>query len=154
VQPNYAAGAATTTTLSVAPGNSAPAGTAVTLTAAVTNPAPVTAGSVIFCDAAASSCTGPAILASVELTSSGTASIKIRFGVGSHQVKAGFVPTNANLASASAIQTISVTGTASYVTSTGLVATGTPGNYALTSQLVAYGQVSPTGAVSLLDTSK
>jgi hypothetical protein len=153
VRPNYAAGAATTTTLSVAPGNNVPAGTAVTLTAAVANPAPVTAGSVIFCDAAAASCSGPAILANVQLTFAGTAAIKLRLGVGAHQIKAVFIHTNANLASASATQTITVTGTASYVTSTALTATGTPGNYTLTSQLVAYGQVSLTGSISLLDTS-
>src|SRR5262249_42495643 len=35
----------------------------------------------------------------------------------------------------------------------GLVASGIPGNYTLTSQLVAYGQIAPTGAVSLQDTS-
>jgi hypothetical protein len=149
----YAAGAATTTTLSVAPGNSVVAGTAVTLTASVANPAAVTSGSVTFCDAAAASCSGPAILANAQLTSSGTAAIKMRFGVGVHQIKAVFFHTNTNLASASAPQTITVTGNASYVTSAALTATGAPGNYTLTSQLVAYGQISPTGSVSLLDTS-
>jgi hypothetical protein len=149
----HASAAATTTTLSVAPANNVAAGTVVTLAASVANPAPVTAGSVMFCDATASSCSGPAILGNVQLTSGGTATMRLRFGVGAHQIKAVFIHTNANLASSSATQTITVTGNASYVTSLGLTATGAPGNYTLTSQLVAYGQVSPTGTVSFLDAS-
>jgi Bacterial Ig-like domain (group 3)/FG-GAP-like repeat len=149
----HASAAATTTTLSVGPGNTVAAGTAVTLTATVANPAVVTSGSVNFCDATATSCSGPAILANVQLTSGGTAAIKLRLGVGAHQIKAVFIHTNANLASSSATQTVTVTGNATYTTSMGLVATGAPGNYTLTSQLVAYGQIAPTGTVSFLDAS-
>ena len=44
----------------------------------VANPAAVTSGSVHFCDATATSCSGPAILANVQLTSAGTAATKLR----------------------------------------------------------------------------
>src|SRR5258707_5938166 len=84
LMPAAYAATATTTTLSVAASNAVAAGTPVTLTATVTNPAPVVAGSVIFCDAAAPSCSGPAILGSVQLTTAGTASLKVTFGVGTH----------------------------------------------------------------------
>ena len=121
-----AAGAATTTTLSVAPSNTVAAGTPVTLTAAVTNPAAVSAGSVVFCDVAALNCSGPAILGSVQLTIAGTATLKLTLGVGTHQIKAVFARTNANLGSTSATQTIIVTGNATYATSMAITASGTP----------------------------
>jgi hypothetical protein len=148
-----AAGTATTTVLSVAPANSVTAGTPVSLTAAVTNPSPVSAGSVTFCDATAPNCSGPAILGSVQVSAAGTAAIKLTLGVGTHQIKAVFARTNANLGSASAPQTIIVTGNASYATSMALTASGTPGNYTLSTQLTAFGQISPTGTVSFLDFS-
>jgi hypothetical protein len=149
----HAAGTATTTALSVAPGNTVTSGTPVTLSATVANPAPVVAGSVTFCDATAPNCTGPAVLGSVQLTVSGTASIKLTLGVGSHQIKAVFARTNANLGSSSSPQTILVTGNATYATSMALTATGMPGNYTLSTQLTAFGQISPTGTVSFLDFS-
>jgi Bacterial Ig-like domain (group 3)/FG-GAP-like repeat/FG-GAP repeat len=150
---SQAAGTPTTTTLSVAPSNTLPAGTPVTLTAAVTNSAPVSAGSVTFCDAAAPNCSGPAILGSVQLTAAGTVTLKLTLSVGTHQIKAVFAHTNANLGSASAPQTIIVTGNATYGTSMALTASGTPGNYTLSTQLTAFGQISPTGTVSFLDFS-
>jgi Bacterial Ig-like domain (group 3)/FG-GAP-like repeat/FG-GAP repeat len=148
----HAAGT-TTTTLAVAPGNTVQAGTPVTLTALVTNPAPVSAGLVAFCDAAAAHCSGPAILGTAQLVVTGTAAIKITLGVGTHQIKAVFGATNANLSSTSSTQTIIVTGNASYATSMALTATGNPGNYTLSTQLVAFGRVAPTGTVSFLDIS-
>ena len=149
----HAAGTATTTTLSVAPSNTVAAGTPVTLTAAVTNPAAVSAGSVVFCDAAALNCSGPAILGSVQLTAAGTATLRLTLGVGTHQIKAVFGHTNANLGSASSPQTIIVTGNATYGTSMAIIAAGTPGNYTLSTQLTSFGRISPTGTVSFLDFS-
>lgn len=143
--------ATTTTALGVAPGTSVTAGTAVTLTATVTNPAPVAAGLVTFCDASAAHCTGPAILGTAQLTTGGTATIYVTLGVGIHRIKAVFGRTNANATSTSPVQTITVTGISSYLTTTAIQAGGTPGNYTLSAQLAAFGRVAPTGTLSFLD---
>jgi hypothetical protein len=149
----HAAGTATTTQLSVTPANPVTAGTPITLSATVVNPGPVTAGSVTLCDATMPSCAGPAALGTVQLTTSGMATMKLTLGVGAHQVKAVFAGTAANARSSSSPQTILVTGNASYATSMALTASGTPGNYTLSTQLTAFGKMTPSGTISFLDFS-
>src|SRR5277367_4689872 len=77
----------TTTTLAITPDSSVAAGTAVTLTATVTRAGtPITAGSVTFCNAAAS-CPGPGVLGVAQVTSNGTATLKLILGVGTYNVQ-------------------------------------------------------------------
>ena len=74
---------------------SASAGSTITLTATVMSGlTPVTPGLVEFCDATASHCTDIHLYGSAQLTSSGTATIKLRPGTGSYSYKAVFVGTN------------------------------------------------------------
>ncbi len=91
----HAAGApqSSTTTLDVSPGK-AKIGQAVTLTAKVLlGTTPVQHGSILFCDAKATSCQGLAVLASAQLTSAGSTSVKLTLGAGTYSVKAVFIGT-------------------------------------------------------------
>ena len=149
---NKKSAAATTTTLAITPGNTVNSGVAVTLSATVLEGAlPATQGVVNFCDATASSCTGSAILASAQLTSTGVATARILPGVGTYSILASFVGTTDALASQSAPQSLLVNGTGGYGTTTIISASGGSGTYALTGTVKAFGKPVPTGAVSFLD---
>lgn len=151
----------TATTLTVTAGGSSAsatsAGTAVTLTAQVTmGGRAVTAGQVEFCDASASHCADSHLLATVELTSSGTALYKFVPGIGQHVYKALFVENGWGLSSASNVASLTVNQAAGalYPTRTGIAQSGSPGNYALTATVTGTGgQISPTGTVSFIDTT-
>ncbi|MGA3326960.1 MAG: VCBS repeat-containing protein, partial [Terriglobia bacterium] len=149
------AGTPTTTTLALS-ASSVTAGTVVTFTASVTNPSPVTIGLVTFCDATATYCENSAIIGTAQLTSAGTAIIKLVPGVGNHSYVAVFngtpFGTTANQASTSSPQALTVTGGA---TTTTISSSGSVGNYTLTGTVVGTGSfsLSPTGTVSFLDTS-
>jgi hypothetical protein len=148
--------AATVTSLSVSASGSVAAGTVVTLTAQVTaGSANVSPGQVNFCDATAAYCTDIHILATAQLTSSGTATYKFRPGIGSHSYKAVFVGTNSYAGSISGASPLTVTGTTGpFATATSIAETGTWGNYTLTGTVTeAGGTVAPTGTVSFLDAS-
>ena len=152
--------AATLTSLSVSASGrqttSVAAGTVVTLTAQVTaGGANVSPGQVNFCDATAAYCTDVHILATAQLTSSGTATYKFRPGIGSHSYKAVFVGTNSYAVSVSSASSLTVTGTSGpYATATSIAETGAWGNYTLTGTVTeAGGTVAPTGTVSFLDAS-
>jgi sugar lactone lactonase YvrE len=141
-------------TLNVAPGSSVVAATAATLTATVTaNGVPVTAGTVLFCNATAAQCSGEAVYGSAQLTSAGTAAIKLTLGAGTYSFLAEFQATNSTPAGASAPQPLTVTGAASYLSSTTIAESGVAGNYTLTGTVTAFGAVVPTGTVSFLDTT-
>jgi hypothetical protein len=152
--------ATTVTSLSVTAGgngvSSVAAGTVVTLTAQVmaggTNVSP---GQVNFCNAAAAYCTDINILATAQLTSSGTATYEFRPGIGSHSYKAVFIGTNSYAGSSSNASPLTVTGTTGpFATATSIAETGAWGNYTLTGTVTeAGGTVAPTGTVSFLDTS-
>ena len=132
------------------------AGTVVTLTARVTaGGANVSPGQVNFCDATATYCIDVHILATAQLTSSGTATYKFRPGMGSHSYKAVFVGTNSYAGSNSAASPLTVTGTPGpFATATSIAETGAWGNYTLTGTVTeAGGTVAPTGTVSFLDAS-
>ena len=127
-------------------------GIMVTLTATVQfNGAPATAGSVNFCDATAAYCTDIHLLGTAQLTSAGTASIKLRPGVGSHSYKAVYGGTNSIGSSASSVSKLGVTGI--YPTTTTIAQSGSVGNYTLTATVGGVGPMAPTGTVSFLDTS-
>ncbi len=150
----------TTTSLAVTSNGvvvtSVKAGSLVTLTATVeAGTTGVKQGQVNFCDAKAAYCTDIHILATAQLTSSGTATYKFRPGIGSHKYKAVFVGTNSYAGSASSASPLTVTGTVGpFATATSIAETGAWGNYTLTGTVTeAGGTVAPTGTVSFLDAS-
>ena len=151
--------AITTTTLALQPGSNVDSGTSLTLTAAVNNQSsqPVLYGSVLFCNASVTRCVGPAVLATAQLLASGqaqgTATVKLRLGLGSHSIKAIFTGTNSYAASTSAAKSVTVNGNSTNATSISLAATGNPGNYTLTASLSVSGTVQPGGDVSFIDTA-
>jgi Bacterial Ig-like domain (group 3)/FG-GAP-like repeat len=143
---------ATTTTLTVSP-SSVSAGTVVTFTASVSNGSPVTPGLVTFCDATDTYCEDSAIIGTAQLTSAGTAVIRMPPPIGSHSYKAVFNGTTSNTKSTSLAQSLTVTGT--HATTTAISASGSTGNYTLTGTVVGTGIASPppTGSVSFVDTT-
>ena len=140
---------ATTTTLSLS-SSSEVSGTVVSFTASVSNGSPVTVGQVDFCDASANDCEDSALIGMAQLTSAGTAIIKLAPSVGNHSYKAVFKGTAANTQSASSAQSLAVSGKTTITIS----ASGSPGNYSLTGTVAAEGTTqSPTGTVTFVDTT-
>jgi sugar lactone lactonase YvrE len=145
-----------TTTLAVTSGGNpvttVTVGSVVTLTAtAKSGSTALTTGLVDFCDATAPFCTDIHLLGTAQLTSAGTASIKLRPGTGNHSYKAVFAGTKTYGSGASAASALTVTGmnpSASAITQTGTV-----GNYTLTATVGGPGMAPPTGAVSFLDSA-
>ncbi len=138
------AAAAPTTTLLGLSASSVPAGTAVTLTGIVlSNNLPVSPGLVTFQD-------GKAVIGSAQIVpAAGSASIKVRLGLGVHQLTAHFAGTNAYAKSASQADPFTVTGTVP--TTTAIRSSGSPGNYTLTGTVTNSGLPAPTGTVSFID---
>jgi hypothetical protein len=151
---SFAFGATTTTTLTLSSAT-VTSGTMITLSAAVTTglSTTVSLGLVTFCDATAAHCLNSAILGTAQLTSAGTAVLRLIPGIGTHQYTAVFNGTNSYSSSSSTAQSLSVTGT--YTTGTTLTSTGTAGNYTLAATVVGNGGFtqSPTAALSFVDTS-
>ncbi len=133
----------TTTVLGLS-ASSVPAGTAVTLTGIVlSNNLPVSPGLVTFQD-------GKAVIGSAQIVpAAGSASIKVRLGLGAHQLTAIFAGTNAAAKSTSQPEPFTVTGTVP--TTTAITSSGSPGNYTLTGTVSSSGVPAPTGTVSFLD---
>src|SRR5438270_7352487 len=127
----------TTTTLAMASGGTAvtsvASGSLVTLTATVNaGAARVAPGQVNFCDASATFCTDIHLLGTGQLTSAGTAMLKLRPGIGSHSYKAVFVATRSYSSSSSTASALTVTGTVSPFASTTTIAErGSWGAYTL-----------------------
>ncbi|WP_433966885.1 FG-GAP repeat domain-containing protein [Tunturiibacter gelidiferens] len=151
---SFALGAATATSLTLSSGTIT-SGSMVTLTAAVTTgvSTPVSPGLITFCDATAVHCVNSALLGTAQLTSTGTAVLRLIPGIGTHKYIAVFSGTNSYSASSSTSQTLSVTGT--YATGTTLTSTGTAGSYTLAATVVGNGGFtqSPTAPLSFVDTS-
>jgi len=152
----WASGTATTTTLTLTSAGSAvtslTAGSVVTLTAVVNaGSTTVNTGQVNFCDAAAAYCTGIHVLGTAQLTSAGTAVLKLVPGVGNHSYKAVFLGTPAYTKSTSSDSLLTVTG--KYPTSAAIAQSGSPGSYTLTATVAGNGLAVPTGLVSFLDAS-
>ena len=149
-----AAPAGTSTTLAVTsagvPVTTVSAGSVVTLTAAVSaGSTRLTTGQVSFCDATSTYCGDIHLLGTAQLTSSGTAVLRFVPGMGSHTFKAVFSGSQGNGVSVSS--NVSLTVSAANTSTTTLTQSG--GNYALIATVTAQGLVSPTGAVSFVDTS-
>jgi hypothetical protein len=152
--------ATTTTSLALTSGGvvvtSVKAGSLVTLTATVVaGSTEVKQGQVNFCDATAAHCTDIHILATEQLTSSGTATYNFRPGIGKRSYKAVFVGTNSYASSTSSVASLTVTGTAGpFATASSIAETGAWGNYTLTGTVTeAGGTVAPTGTISFIDAS-
>lgn len=151
----------TTTALMITSGGKAattvPPDTAVTLTATVlAGSSPLTRGQVNFCDATAKTCTDIHLVGSAQLTTSGTATFTYIPGPGQYSYKAVLQENAYGLSSASPEVALTVNQPAhtTVPTSTGLVLSGSIGNYTLTATVVETGSTQPlTGNVSFLDTS-
>jgi Bacterial Ig-like domain (group 3)/FG-GAP-like repeat/NHL repeat len=147
----------TNTTLSIAPATTVTAGTVLTLTATVTGTA-VMSGSVVFCNSDAVSCEDAAFLGTataVKINSTQlSATIRLRFGVGTHNINAIFQPTPLNLGSSSPSQTLTVTASSIYPSSTTITASGSVGNYAFNGTVSGYGLEPLVGTVQLADSTK
>jgi sugar lactone lactonase YvrE len=153
-----ATGAATTTTLTISAASGSAtnitAGSTIALTAAVTSASGmIQAGQVNFCDASAQYCTDIHVLATAQVTSAGTATIKLRPITGAHSYKAEFLGTVNWAPSTSNTATVSVTGAFPSVTT--IAQAGLPGNYSLTAAVSGTGKspAGPTGTISFTDLS-
>lgn len=151
---------ATLTTIAVTSGTvpvtSIASGSVITLTASVSaGSTALTTGQVNFCDAPAAHCTDVHLLGTAQLTSAGTAVLKLRPGVGSRNFTAVFPGTNRYATSASGTSTLNVTGTTgTYASATTMAEIGGWGGYTLTATVTEMGgTASPTGNVSFFDTS-
>jgi hypothetical protein len=139
------------------PATTVAAGSVVTLTATVkAGTTPVTFGLVSFCDATAAYCEDIHIIGTAQLTSAGTATLKLRLGIGSHSYKAVFAGTpNSSPAYAGSTSTAAaLTVTGKYPTSTVITQGGGPGNYTLTATVTGSSSApAPTGTIYFLDTT-
>jgi hypothetical protein len=151
--PSSAATAATTTTLTIAPGPTVNAGTPVTLSVTVIddNPLPVPRGQVLFCDATAARCADAALFGSSQLSVGGTASLKLTLGVGTYSIVAQFVGVVGAAPSVSTPQSLTVTGTAGYLSSTTISPSGSVGSYTLTGAVTAFGRPPFSGNITFFD---
>jgi subtilase family serine protease len=137
-------------TSSGAPITSVHLGTTVTATATVSaGSTSLMTGQVTFCDATALYCDSIHRLGRAQLTSSGTAVLRFIPGIGSHSIKAVFMSSNGNAASASAPSNLMVT--ASLPTTTTITQAGSVGNYTLTANVSGEGAIAPTGNISFVD---
>jgi hypothetical protein len=144
----------TTTTLSVGPSNNVTAGAVVILTATVTNPSAVTKGTVKFCNSLITDCgPGRGLYGTAALTSAGTAVLRTRLGVGVANIQASFLATTANAASTSLTNTVAVSASPIYASSTTLSASGSIGNYTLGGVVTGFGSESLSGTLSFLDST-
>ena len=145
--------AAATTTLTLSASTLAH-GQALTLTATVTSgAAAIHPGTVTFCNASFSLCLNQAVVGKAQLTSSGTASIKIIPSIGTHTYKAIFAGNSDFTASTSSNASATVTGT--FATTTALSTSGSAGSYTFTGTVhsPAATGLAPTGAITFKDSS-
>ena len=151
------AASTTSTTLSVTSGGvnstSVSVGAPITLTATVVSTgAAVHPGTVRFCDLTANAtCSEVSMLGTAQLTSGGTASISLRFGVGTHSLEAVFLGTNGYSESQSDAHSLTVTGLYPSATSFSAAAGSSAGAYDMTATVFGLGPPSaafPTGTIS------
>jgi hypothetical protein len=102
---------ASITSLEVSPSSEVAPGTVVTLSASIANgEVPVFPGLVLFYGRVPAN-SRETLLGQAQLTQSGVATIKLRFGNGSHSIRAAFLGTNTVAQSSSPIQDLTVAGT-------------------------------------------
>ena len=149
---------ASLTTLTVTSGGSTVTSVAVGSTVALTanvkqQEGTIAGGQVNFCDGAAKYCTDIHIVGIAQITSSGTASIKVHPTPGSFSYKAQFVGTNTFAASTSAVSSLTVTG--QYPSITTIAQDGYAGNYSLTATVSGSGKASSgaTGTLPFVDST-
>jgi len=107
----------TSTTLTVSPATPT-AGSVITLTATVASTGTaVTSGQVVFCNATAAFCDDSAVLGTVWVTKSGTATLRRTLPPGTTSVKAAFQAMTSYAASSSSTQAVTVTGQQTTATS-------------------------------------
>lgn len=149
---HVSASTATTTLLNLS-ASSVVSGSVLTLTASVSNGSPVKVGLVTFCDATATYCEDAALIGISQLTSAGTAVLRLVPGNGNHSYKAIFNRTVSNAASTSSTQSMTVTGT--NATTTAISSSGSAGSYTLAGTVVATGSgtLPQTGSMSFFDTT-
>jgi hypothetical protein len=124
----------------------------VTMTATVTDPGIVSTGFVTLCDATRATCLpGDGLYGTAQLTRSGTATFRMRFGAGRNNIVAVFVPTKSDLGSRSHTINIDVGAAVIYPSITSLTASGGPGNYTLSGEVVAFGKQAMGGVLDLLN---
>jgi VCBS repeat protein/Big-like domain-containing protein/chitobiase/beta-hexosaminidase-like protein len=135
-------------------------GTTVTLAADVTSSGvPVSPGLVLFCNADAPKCVDAAVLGQVQLTNHGVASIPLRLGIGTYNIKAVFQgvartsshSTVLRQSSKSAAQKLTVESPSKVASTTALNVTGGSGSYQFTSSILTPARPIPGGTLSLLD---
>ena len=154
----------TTTALTITSGGSVlasgatvTAGSEVTLTATVNaGAAGVTTGEVNFCDASAAHCSDIFLLGTAQLTSNGTAVLRLHPGPGNQSYKAIFMGTSsgATMNTGSISGAVGLTVTAALPTTTTITSSGSPGNYTLTATVTGSSSaVAITGTTSFLDSS-
>ena len=132
--------------------NSVVSGSPVTLTAKATSGGKIlTEGVVTFCDATATSCDNSAVLGTANLTTSGTAALKLTLDIGTHSIKAVFAPTLTATGSTSSPQTVTVTGL--YATKSTLTDSLVSGTYTLVAKVAGNSILQPTGNVSFVDST-
>lgn len=148
----YAATQPTAATLS-ASSNSLNQGTPVKLTAAITaNGSPVIHGEVEFCYSPATSCEDLALIGKAELTSNGTASIKLLLPPGTHDIYAYFLGTTSYSSSSSLPSVVTVDVKPMRASSTADISkSGSTGRYTLSSKVSGLGRQPVTGFVGFLD---
>jgi sugar lactone lactonase YvrE len=141
-------------------GSSIPTGSTLTLTASVTfGSTMLTSGQVKFCDASAIACADIHMLGLAQITSSGTAVLRIRPSIGGHSYKAVFLGAPhapiAYDASTSSVSSLIVSGsTTSSATTTAITETGYPGPYTLSATVTGVApQPAMTGTISFQDSS-
>jgi hypothetical protein len=123
------AGASATTVVS---------GKVVALQASVTaGGTPFDGGTVQFCDASASFCTGVHLLGTVPVTTAGTATLRLRPGAGNHEYKAVFSGMATAASSMSSAVSLTVTQAQVQATTTTLTGSGTAADYTLQASVSA-----------------
>jgi hypothetical protein len=145
----------TTTSLSVmangSPTSSVLLGSPITLIATVASGSGTPRGRVNFCNADAPVCTGPSLLGYAEVTPAGTASMVLRPRPATRHYRATFIGNLSFGTSSSSVIPIAVTGT--LPTTSTFQASGSIGNYTLTSSVTAQTLAAPAGTVEFQDTS-
>ena len=160
-----ASAAQTTTTLTVS-SSTVNSGEVVTLLATVQDSggSPLSAGRVLFCDESLSttSCYGGAQLAEVWLVRTtakgfavGSATLKRRFSIGTHKIRARYVQNANYAASASDVEEVTVSAN-NWLPSTTTIAAGTAdasGAYPLTATVTSQTLPAPSDTVTFYDTT-
>jgi hypothetical protein len=152
----------TTTTLAISPpvplGSGIFTGSVITVEATVTDSGtPVGAGAVSLCFAAATACTESNRLGSAQVVSSGagkgTATLRIRLGAGSNDIKAFYSGTSTETADVSSSVTVHVSSPGGSTSATTISDSGSVGAYTFTGTVTGAGGLPLTGTINFLDSS-